>query len=61
MGVKLYKNFTALNVKHVVGNRLTRWTKFLTEDCEKTWCDRETEFEKAFGSNTEMIQAWEKV
>lgn len=45
----------------MVGNRLSRWTKFSTEDCEKTCCDRETESEKAFGSNTEMIQVWEKV
>jgi hypothetical protein len=52
-------NSIALIVKHMVGNMLSRWTKFLTEDGEKTWRNRETEFENAFGYYTEMIQAWE--
>ncbi len=47
-------------VKHISGNMLSRWTNLLTEDGEKPWRDRDTEFEHPFTSKTEMIAAWEK-
>ncbi len=47
-------------VKHVSGNMLSRWTNFLSEDGEKPWRHRDTEFEEPFTSKSEMIAAWEK-
>ena len=53
-------NSIAIIVKHIVGNMLSRWTNFLTEDGEKTWRNRETEFEAPYASKSEMLNAWEK-
>jgi hypothetical protein len=38
-------NSIALIVRHLHGNMLSRWTNFLTEDGEKSWRDRDAEFE----------------
>ena len=53
-------NSIAIIVKHMVGNMLSRWTNFLTEDCEKTWRNRDAEFIEAYDSKKTMIMAWEK-
>lgn len=53
-------NSIAVIVKHMSGNMLSRWTNFLTEDGEKEWRKRETEFNNSFSSKREIIQAWEK-
>ncbi len=53
-------NSIVIIVKHMVGNMTSRWTNFLTEDGEKTWRNRETEFEGTYSSKSKMIQAWEK-
>jgi hypothetical protein len=53
-------NSIAIIVKHMVGNMLSRWTNFLTEDGEKVWRDREMEFEAPYSTKNEMIEAWEK-
>ncbi|MDC6367037.1 MULTISPECIES: DUF1572 family protein [Flavobacteriaceae] len=53
-------NSIAIIVKHMVGNMLSRWTNFLTEDGEKSWRNRENEFLGPFASKTEMLSAWEK-
>lgn len=53
-------NSIAVIVKHMVGNMLSRWTNFLTEDGEKSWRDRDMEFEEPYTSKSEMITAWEK-
>ncbi|MBC8754762.1 DUF1572 family protein [Kordia sp. YSTF-M3] len=53
-------NSVAIIVKHIVGNMLSRWTNFLTEDGEKEWRHRDTEFEDTYTSKAEMITAWEK-
>lgn len=53
-------NSIAIIVKHMVGNMLSRWTHFLTEDGEKTWRNRETEFEDSYSTKKEMQLAWEK-
>src|SRR5690606_10328919 len=45
--------------KHIVGNMLSRWTHFLTEDGEKTWRDRDAEFEDTYTSKEDLIAAWE--
>ncbi|UII76340.1 DUF1572 domain-containing protein [Flagellimonas sp. HMM57] len=53
-------NSITIIVKHMVGNMLSRWTNFLTEDGEKTWRNRDTEFVEAYDSKKTMIIAWEK-
>ena len=53
-------NSIAITVKHMVGNMLSRFTNFLTEDGEKSWRQRDIEFESAYASKNEMIEAWEK-
>lgn len=52
-------NSISIIVKHIVGNMLSRWTNFLTEDGEKKWRLRDTEFEGSYTSKEEMITAWE--
>lgn len=52
-------NSISIIVKHVVGNMLSRWTNFLTEDGEKTWRNREQEFEDTYASKHELLDAWE--
>lgn len=53
-------NSIAIIVKHVVGNMLSRWTNFLTEDGEKTWRKRDQEFVDTYKSKKEMLEAWNK-
>ncbi|MET2984285.1 DUF1572 family protein [Aureibaculum conchae] len=53
-------NSIAIITKHIVGNMLSRWTNFYTEDGEKDWRHRDTEFEDTYTSKTEMTTAWEK-
>ncbi len=53
-------NSIAIIVKHMVGNMLSRWTNFLTEDGEKSWRHRDTEFEDPYTSLSDMIEAWER-
>ena len=55
-----YSNNIAIITKHIVGNMLSRWTNFLTEDGEKEWRHRDSEFEDTYQSKAEMIEAWEK-
>ena len=53
-------NSIALIVKHMVGNMLSRWTDFLTEDGEKEWRNRESEFIAPPQSKRAIIEYWEK-
>lgn len=53
-------NSIAVIVKHLSGNMLSRWTNFLSEDGEKTWRNRDSEFEDTYKTKEEMIVAWEK-
>jgi hypothetical protein len=55
-----YDNSIAVIVKHLVGNMLSRFTDFLTEDGEKPWRQREAEFEDTYATKKEMLAAWEK-
>ncbi len=52
-------NSVAIIVKHIVGNMLSRWTNFLTEDGEKEWRHRDSEFENTFESLEDLIASWE--
>jgi hypothetical protein len=53
-------NSIALIVHHLTGNMLSRFTDFLTSDGEKSWRNREAEFEVGFTTKAEMLAAWEK-
>ena len=53
-------NSIAIIVKHIVGNMLSRWTNFLTEDGEKEWRQRDKEFEDTFESKDELLNYWNK-
>ena len=54
-----YANNLSIIVKHIVGNMLSRWTNFLTEDGEKEWRHRDNEFIDTYTSKEEMLAAWE--
>ncbi|EDP70077.1 hypothetical protein FBALC1_11107 [Flavobacteriales bacterium ALC-1] len=53
-------NSISIIVKHIVGNMLSRWTNFLTEDGEKTWRKRDEEFKDTYTSKEELIDSWNK-
>ena len=53
-------NSIALIVHHLNGNMLSRWADFLTSDGEKSWRNREAEFEKSYPDKKTMLEAWEK-
>jgi Protein of unknown function (DUF1572) len=53
-------NSIALIVHHISGNMLSRFTDFMTTDGEKPWRNREAEFDQAYASKKEMMEAWEK-
>ncbi|HQW12261.1 MAG TPA: DUF1572 family protein [Saprospiraceae bacterium] len=53
-------NNIAIIVRHMAGNMLSRWTDFLNSDGEKSWRDRDSEFEDAMTSRAEMMNFWEK-
>jgi hypothetical protein len=52
-------NSITVIVKHLVGNMLSRWTNFLTEDGEKSWRHRDQEFVDTYQSKEDMLMAWE--
>jgi len=53
-------NSIALIVHHLSGNMLSRWTDLLTSDGEKSWRNREGEFEETYPDKKTMMEAWEK-
>lgn len=53
-------NSISIIVKHMVGNMLSRWTNFLTEDGEKEWRHRDSEFEDTYKTKEELVRSWEK-
>ncbi len=53
-------NSISIVVKHLAGNMLSRWTNFLTEDGEKTWRQRDQEFEDSYTSKDDLIKNWNK-
>ena len=52
-------NSIAIIVKHLWGNMLSRWTDFLSTDGEKTWRDRDQEFEATIKTKAELLEKWE--
>ena len=55
----LDSNSISIIIKHMVGNMLSRWTNFLTEDGEKIWRQRDEEFKGLFKTKEELIIFWE--
>ena len=53
-------NSIAIITKHIIGNMLSRFTNFLTEDGEKKWRQRDQEFEDTYANKDEMLESWEK-
>ena len=53
-------NSIATLVKHLSGNMQSRWTSFLTEDGEKSWRKRDSEFENDIQSKAETMEIWTK-
>lgn len=51
-------NSIAINITHLYGNMLSRWTNFLTEDGEKEWRQRDDEFEVHQYSREKLSQLW---
>lgn len=51
-------NSISIIVKHIVGNMLSRWTNFLTEDGEKEWRKRDREFEDTYETKDQLIEKW---
>lgn len=53
-------NSIAIIVKHMSGNMISRWTNFLTEDGEKSWRERDAEFQADLKTAKNIMEAWEK-
>lgn len=53
-------NSIATIIKHLSGNMLSRWTDFLITDGEKTWRNRDLEFEETISTKLELLAIWEK-
>lgn len=53
-------NSIAMIIKHLSGNMASRWTDFLTTDGEKSWRNRDGEFENDIVSKQEMEIVWDK-
>src|SRR5204863_8528009 len=51
-------NSIAVIIQHMSGNMLSRWTNFLTEDGEKNWRNRDTEFETQHYNKVALINLW---
>ena len=55
-----HTNSIAVNMKHIAGNLLSRWTDFLTTDGEKEWRNRDQEFIDDFNSRAELLEYWNR-
>ena len=52
-------NSIAIIMKHIAGNLKSRFTNFLSEDGEKSWRNREKEFEIDLANKELLIDEWE--
>ncbi|GIN95999.1 hypothetical protein J6TS1_18690 [Siminovitchia terrae] len=53
-------NSVAVIANHLGGNMVSRWSDFLVSDGEKSYRNRDQEFEDDTSSKQEMIAVWEK-
>lgn len=51
-------NSIAMIVKHLSGNMRSRWTNFLISDGEKSWRNRDTEFENDIMTRQALLDTW---
>lgn len=52
-------NSIAILVQHIGGNMVSRWTNFLSEDGEKSWRNRDSEFEDTLKDRKSVEDVWE--
>lgn len=52
-------NSIAIVMQHMAGNMKSRWTNFLSEDGEKPWRNRDSEFEQPPSTREALLQLWE--
>ncbi len=52
-------NSIAIIIQHMSGNMLSRWTNFLTEDGEKSWRNRDKEFNNQELNRQQLMEIWE--
>lgn len=53
-------NSIAMLMRHITGNLASRFTNFFTEDGEKKWRDRDSEFAVGIYNRHELITNWDK-
>ena len=53
-------NSIAVIVQHLHGNMLSRFTNFLTEDGEKSWRNRDEEFESVVTTKADVLSIWDE-
>lgn len=53
-------NSIAVIINHLAGNMISRWTNFLTEDGEKSYRQRDKEFETPPKSRKQLLSLWEE-
>lgn len=53
-------NSIAVIIQHMSGNMMSRWTNFLTEDGEKEWRERDSEFAMHDYNRKQLLELWEK-
>ncbi len=53
-------NSIAIIVNHLSGNMKSRWTGFLNSDGEKSWRNRDQEFESIIKSRDQLLYVWEE-
>jgi uncharacterized damage-inducible protein DinB len=53
-------NSIAVTMNHLSGNLKSRFTNFLTEDGEKSWRNRDVEFEEKIEDRMTLIKKWEE-
>ncbi|MGI8950587.1 MAG: DUF1572 family protein [Chitinophagaceae bacterium] len=51
-------NNIAIIIQHLRGNMISRWTNFLTDDGEKPWRKRDSEFEDKDLQQEELLKLW---
>lgn len=53
-------NSIAIIVQHMSGNMISRWTDFLVSDGEKSWRNRDLEFESQVQDPKTLMEKWEE-
>jgi len=53
-------NSISIIVRHISGNMLSRFTDFFTSDGEKTWRNRDAEFENENMTRESLMDCWNK-